>query len=100
MKKNIPYSLILLLSALLLTFVVAAMRPQKPASKTGPKTTGYDAGWKTADSLAKKGLYKSANETALELYQKARTDGNMPQLVKAALYRSRFQSMEGSDGLL
>ena len=100
MKKSNLHGLALLFLALLLTFVVVAMRPQKPASKTSSKTTGYDAGWKTADSLAKKGLYKSANETALQLYQKARTDGNMPQLVKAALYRSRFQSMEGSDGLV
>jgi len=92
--KKIILPALLLVSASFFVFLVAAM--VGPSSKVG----GYDAGWKTVDSLAKKGLYKSANETVLQLYQKARTEGNGPQVVKAALYRSRFQSMEGRDGLV
>jgi hypothetical protein len=94
-KFRIP-ALFLLLS---LSAVAAALQ-QTQKQKEEASRASYDRLWVTADSLAAKGLYKSAGETVTGIYKKARTEGNMPQVVKAALYRSRFQNMEGREGLV
>lgn len=58
-------------------------------AQTNPPTYARD--WLRADSLAKKGLPKSALDVANRIYARAKADRNPPQIVKAALYRLVYQ---------
>ena len=53
--------------------------------------------WKRADSLAKKGLPKSALEIVNRIYTRAKATRNNPQLVKAAMYRLAYQPYTTED---
>src|ERR1035437_5668016 len=57
-----------------------------------PFYSTYDDEWKKVDSLKYKGLTKSALEIVLGIYDKAKTEDNAPQLVRAVIYRSMFES--------
>lgn len=52
----------------------------------------YARDWKRADSLAAKGLPKSALTIATRIYAEAKAQKNYPQLVKAAMHRMIFRS--------
>lgn len=53
--------------------------------------------WKRADSLAKKGLPKSALEVVNRIYAQAKASRNDPQVVKAAMYRLVYQPYTTED---
>lgn len=60
-----------------------------------PKGSTYAREWKKVDSLAGKGLTKSALELVQAIYDKAKAENNAPQFVKAIIHRMKFeQSME------
>ncbi|MBC3783638.1 alpha-2-macroglobulin family protein [Spirosoma utsteinense] len=75
------YLLTLFITLLALT-VSAQNRPQ-PA---------YARDWKRADSLAAKGLPKSALAIADRIYKEAKVARNYPQVAKAALYKTIFRT--------
>lgn len=52
----------------------------------------YSKEWKRVDSLAAKGLNKSALDLVKLIYGKAKKEENHPQIVKAILHRMRFES--------
>ena len=60
-------------------------------------TTPYQAGWKQADSLASRGLYRSAFDVANRIYAQAKADANYPELIKAAMQRGIYNSFLDSN---
>jgi uncharacterized protein YfaS (alpha-2-macroglobulin family) len=60
-----------------------------------PKGSSYEKEWKKVDSLSNKGLTKSALEVVTGIYNKAKTESNSAQFVKAIIHRMKFeQKME------
>ncbi len=57
----------------------------------------YARDWKRADSLAAKGLPKSALEIANQIYAEAKAKQNEPQVAKAAMARMIFRSYADED---
>lgn len=56
-----------------------------------PKGSSYEKEWKKVDSLAAKGLTKSALEVIQGIYDKAKAENNSPQFVKAIIHRMKFE---------
>jgi hypothetical protein len=73
------------LSLLFIFFALAASAQNKPQPD-------YARDWKRADSLAAKGLPKSALEIANRIYKEAKAARNYPQVAKAAIHRMIFRS--------
>ncbi|GAB4045673.1 alpha-2-macroglobulin family protein [Spirosoma litoris] len=71
-------------------FTLAAPEQPKPQPD-------YARDWKRADSLAGKGLPKSALEIANRIYKEAKGQKNYPQLAKAAIARMIFRSSSDED---
>ncbi len=55
------------------------------------KGSTYDKEWKRVDSLSEKGLTQSALDLTRQIYERAKKENNSPQLIKAILYRMRFE---------
>ncbi|MGE0566571.1 MAG: alpha-2-macroglobulin [Bacteroidia bacterium] len=51
----------------------------------------YDKLWKRVDSCTRKGLSASALDVVEVIYQKAKTENNGPQFVKAVIHRMKFK---------
>ncbi len=58
-----------------------------------PKGSTYEKEWKKVDSLANKGLNKSALEVVEGIYKHAKQENNAAQLVKAIIHRMKFEQM-------
>src|SRR6218665_1874624 len=58
-----------------------------------PKGSSYEKEWQKVDSLAKKGLPKSALDVVQDIYNKAKAENNSSQLVKAIIHRMKFEQM-------
>ncbi len=71
-------------------FSLAASAQNKPMPD-------YARDWKRADSLAAKGLPKSALEIANRIYKEAKARKNYPQVAKAAISRMIFRSYSDED---
>lgn len=54
------------------------------------KGTTYDKEWNRVDSLAGKGLYKSALDLTNQIYDRASKEQNNEQIVKALIHRYKF----------
>jgi MG2 domain len=85
--KNTLFSL-----AFSLVAFAAFAQPRNPAM-----TQTYASDWKRIDSLAAKGLYKSALDRVEGVYGRAKTDANFPQLIKASLQRAIFSTFLDDD---
>ncbi|MGP8216435.1 MAG: alpha-2-macroglobulin family protein [Bacteroidia bacterium] len=64
-----------------------------------PKGSTYTKEWKKVDSLIKDGLSKSAIEQVEMIYNKAKSDNNAPQIVKAIMYRLRLVQQYQEDDI-
>lgn len=73
---------------LFLTVLSATAQKNRDPNRNDP---AYARDWKQADSLAKKGLPKSALEIVNRIYMRAKADRNDPQVVKAAMFRLVYQ---------
>ncbi|QMW02118.1 alpha-2-macroglobulin family protein [Spirosoma foliorum] len=71
-------------------FTLAAPEQPKPQSD-------YARDWRRADSLASRGLPKSAMEIATRIYAEAKEQKNYPQVAKAAMARMIFRSYSDED---
>ncbi|MDX2305122.1 MAG: alpha-2-macroglobulin family protein [Microscillaceae bacterium] len=60
----------------------------------------YEKAWKEVDSLERKGLPQSALEVVNKIYQKAKSDKNDGQLIKAVMYRIKFMAFIEEDALV
>lgn len=58
------------------------------------KNDSYEKLWKKVDSCENKGLTESALKVVEAIYQKAKTENNAPQFVKAVLHRMKFESQK------
>ncbi|AQG81489.1 alpha-2-macroglobulin family protein [Spirosoma montaniterrae] len=85
----------LLTILLFLTALATSAQPNKPRN-TPPDLT-FAREWQRADSLAKKGLPKSALEVVNGIYAKAKATRNHPQTVKAAMHRLVYQPYTTED---
>lgn len=56
-----------------------------------PKGSTYEKEWKKVDSLATKGLTKSALEVVTGIYDRAKKENNSAQFVKAIIHRMKFE---------
>ena len=63
------------------------------------KTQPYEKLWKKVDSCEKKGLTESALKVVEIIYEKAKTENNSSQLVKALLNQSKFQNYKEENSL-
>ncbi|WP_338873978.1 alpha-2-macroglobulin family protein [Spirosoma sp. SC4-14] len=78
---------------LTLFFAMAALSASaQRGSNTPPKQPDYARDWKRADSLADKGLPKSALDIANRIYKEAKATHNYAQVAKAAMHRMIFRS--------
>ncbi|MFL5764493.1 MAG: alpha-2-macroglobulin family protein [Bacteroidia bacterium] len=71
--------------------VTAYQTNSKPAVLVFPKGSTYAREWKKVDSLAGKGLTKSALDVVNGIYDKAKAENNAPQFVKAIIHRMKFE---------
>lgn len=96
------YTLFISISLLISLITAIAINPiPKPLPpKPWPIGDDYNKEWKTVDSLAKKGLNKSALELVEQLYEKALKEDNSAQQVKALIHKVKFASFMEEDALL
>lgn len=60
----------------------------------------YETAWKKVDSLEQKGLPKSALEHAEAIYVRAKKEENVPQTIKAIIYKGKYQVQLEEEGLV
>lgn len=85
--------------ASVIVFTIAAMavlEPHKNSAKTTlvkmqQPTTDYTVFWKEIDSLENAGLPKSALKAVEKVYELAKKENNSDQLVKALIYKMKFE---------
>ncbi|MBD2702531.1 alpha-2-macroglobulin [Spirosoma sp. BT702] len=75
-------------------FILLAMA----ASGQNRTPPDYNRDWKRADSLAGKGLPKSALEIAERIYKEAKAQKNYPQATKAAMRRLTYRQYSDENG--
>ncbi len=66
-------------------------------SKNSRQMDWYDEAWAKVDSFDTEGLPKSALESVNEIYARAKSDGNEPQLIKSLLYQARYRILLEED---
>ena len=71
--------------------VTAYQTNSKPTVLIFPKGSTYEKEWKKVDSLAAKGLNKSALDVVNGIYDKAKTENNASQFVKSIIHRMKFE---------
>ena len=99
MKNKISVLLLLLFCAT--AFSISILRDHKQTRKpTVVSETTYDSYWNKVDSLAKKGLNRSALETVMKIYSRALAENNPTQLLKAVIHRIKFTSYTEEDDVI
>jgi len=96
MKKHL---LTLLTLGGFLVMTAAAFISHKNNGYLGDTTQPYEKLWKKVDSCNNKGLTESALKVVEIIYQKAKGEKNSPQLIKALLHRSKFESYKEENAL-
>ena len=86
MKKSAIFSIIILLSILLTAFL--------------PTDKDYDNLWKKVEYYQKKGLPKSAIKVVDEIYAAAQKEENIPQKLKALIYKTGLSGNYQENALL
>lgn len=100
--RKILFTLVLGLVSIAAAYSIYAFQskksPSTPLSNLGTPAT-YEKDWEKVNSLASKGLNKSALEVVAMIYKKAKAENNAAQLVKAIIHRVKFEQMieENSD---
>lgn len=93
-SKKIVFVFILALASIAGAFSVYSYQGNyKRSLLIFPKGSTYEKEWKKVDSLANKGLPKSALEVVQGIYNKAKSENNSSQLVKAIIHRMKFEKM-------
>lgn len=80
-------SIIPWLSLLLGIILIMSFQTQDPVMSDFK----YEAAWKTIDSLEQQGLPRSALEKVNALYERAKTDQVHEHVIKALIYRSKYE---------
>jgi uncharacterized protein YfaS (alpha-2-macroglobulin family) len=82
-----------------LVMTAAAFISHKTGTYLGDTTQPYEKLWKKVDSCQNKGPTESALKVIELIYQKAKSENNAPQLVKALLNRSKFENYREENSL-
>lgn len=90
-KKSLLILVLAIFSIAGAVTVTAYQTSNKPSVLIFPKGSTYEKEWAKVDSLAKKGLNKSALEVVNGIYEKAKTENNASQFVKAIIHRMKFE---------
>jgi hypothetical protein len=96
----------LILSAVIISIILSAYSIKSFYTKkdTTPivfeKGSTFEKEWFRVDSLESVGLPKSALELCDEIYNKAKKESNIPQLVKAVMYQIKIVNYVEEDGLV
>jgi uncharacterized protein YfaS (alpha-2-macroglobulin family) len=69
----------------------SAFSTDKKIHKSPVFYNDYEKDWKTVDSLTNYGLPKSALEIVEKIYDRAKTENNAPNFVKAVIYKSKLK---------
>ncbi|HTF02781.1 MAG TPA: alpha-2-macroglobulin family protein, partial [Bacteroidia bacterium] len=102
--KTGRFARLLAITSLVITAFIYLSIYQSPEAAAEPavyliKGNSYEKEWVRVDSFASKGLYKSALDLTNQIYGKAKTENNAPQVVKAIMHRLKFEDtfVEQSD---
>jgi len=87
-KKLIPYFIILVTITFISSFQVISGK------------LDFDEQWERVEKYAQKGQPKSALKIVDEIYSSAKSDENIPQIVKSLIYRISLQSSYQEDHIL
>jgi uncharacterized protein YfaS (alpha-2-macroglobulin family) len=90
-KKSLSFAVIMLASAALGISLFYKFSPKKDMILFN-KGDSYPKLWKSVDSCQNKGLTESALKIVEAIYDKAKTENNSAQFVKAVLHRMKFES--------
>ncbi len=77
----------------------AAFISHKSYNYFGDTSQPYEKLWKRVDSCSNKGLTESALKVVELIYQKAKSEKNSPQIIKALLNRSKFENYKEENAL-
>ena len=75
-----------------ISFITLAFLLLMVSWQTGPVKQHYQVLWKKAEQYAAKDLPRSALKTVQLIYNKAKAEGNEPQVIKSLLFRISLQS--------
>ena len=64
------------------------------------KMNDYQKEWQEVEAFDNQGLPKSALEKVEQLYTRAKTDKNAPQIIKTLIYKSKYMSQLEEDGFV
>lgn len=80
-------------------YSIYAVQSKKAMTTSLDAPGNYKKDWEKVNALADKGLNKSALEVVAVIYKKAKAENNAAQLVKAIIYRMKFEQLieENSD---
>ncbi len=90
-KKLLFIALASIISIAVAVTATAYQTSNKSSVLIFPKGSNYVKEWKKVDSLAAKGLTKSALEVVQGIYDKAKAENNASQFVKAIIHRMKFE---------
>lgn len=82
---------VLFLAVSVSLFYTNSFSKEKSINKSPVYLNDYDKDWKTVDSLSNYGLPKSALEIVEKIYDRAKTENNAPNFVKAIIYKSKLK---------
>jgi uncharacterized protein YfaS (alpha-2-macroglobulin family) len=88
-----------ILILVILTFVSFSytFTTEKIINKSPVFYNDYEKDWKTVDSLTNYGLPKSALEIVEKIYERAKTENNAPNFVKAVIYKGKLKINTAED---
>ena len=95
--KIIALALIVSVTAIAVKSIIPAFVHQKSITEMISVNDDYKTLWAKADSLVNKGLTRSAIEVVQVIYQKAKTENNTGNFVKAVTYKLRLESYISED---
>jgi uncharacterized protein YfaS (alpha-2-macroglobulin family) len=97
MKNKLGVTLLIFFCAS--AFSISIFQQNQSQKKTSGSGDSYASYWNRVDSLAKKGLNKSALEVVMQIYEKSRAEKNDNQFIKAAIHRMKFSSYTEEDNI-
>ncbi|HOV11626.1 MAG TPA: hypothetical protein PLL90_07670, partial [Bacteroidales bacterium] len=95
--KIIAFVMIVSVAAMAIKSIVPAFQHVKSVGEMVSVNDDYSKLWAKADSLVNKGLTRSAIEVVQVIYEKAKTENNTGNFVKAVTYKLRLESYISED---
>ncbi len=102
MKTRIFFSFLLISYFITFAGEIPTFHQNKDSKnmKTFSKNYGYDDMWHKIDSLVNRNFTQTALDHLEILYQKAHSENNTPQIIKAKIYKARLTDFREEDSYL